>query len=204
MDVSGFEASAFYDYRGAVVLLSTNKESPASPPAPLEVDSRQRRHRVLAPITTGEPLRALRERVGAYVEPLPNRAILHPWDRHSVIEVAKTWREVLRSEDLFRGPHAEFISFEIGDDWNTFLPFVDQERMLWESIRDLTGAEAAKYRLNQLDEARNLGAYVVNVARESRTYGVGLQALCDIGWRLLVLAKRDSLQALLKEMERSP
>ncbi len=34
MKVSGLEASAFYDYRGAVLLLFTSKESPTPPPAP--------------------------------------------------------------------------------------------------------------------------------------------------------------------------
>ncbi len=68
------------------------------------------------------------------MESLPNRAVLHPWDPDSVVEVAKTWREALQGEDFSRGPHAEYISSEIGDDWNTFLPFVDQERMLWESF----------------------------------------------------------------------
>ncbi len=77
-----------------------------------------------------------------------------------------------------------------------FLPFVDQERMLWESIRDITNSEEAKYRLNQLDEARTLGEYVVNVSGESRTYGVGLQALSDIGWRLLVLGEARQLAGL--------
>ncbi len=68
-------------------------------------------------------------------------------------------------------------------------------------FRALTSAEAAKYRLNQLDEARDLGEYVVDVARERRAYGVGIQALCDIGWRLLVMAKRNSLQALLRQID---
>ncbi len=125
MAVSGFVASAFYDYRRAVLLLFTSTGSPTPPPAPLEVDSRNGHHRVFAPITTGEPLRVLRKRLRAYAEPLPNRVLLHPWDQNSVVEVAKTWLEACRDEDLFRGPHAEFISFEIGDDWNTFLPFVD-------------------------------------------------------------------------------
>ncbi len=201
MAVAGHGESAFYDYRGAVFLLLTGKETPEPPPAPLEIDSRNNHHRIVAPIATGESLRVLRKRLREYGEPLQNRVLLHPWDDDSVVEVAKTWQDTLRDEDLFRGPHALYISFEIGDDWNAFLPFVDQERMLWESIHDLTGAEAAKYRLNQLEEARNLGEWVVNVSRGRRAYGVGLQALCDIGWRLLVLAKRDSLEAVLRHVE---
>ncbi len=84
---------------------------------------------------------------------------------------------------------------------NTFLPFVDQERLLWESVHNLTASEASEYRLNQLDEARTLGEYVVGESAKSRTYGVGINALCDIGWRLLVLAKRDSLEAVLRDVE---
>jgi hypothetical protein len=179
-----------------VVLLYTSEETPTPPPAPLEVDFHEGYHRVFAPITTGEPLRVLRKRLRAYAEPLPNRVLLHPWDQNSVVEVAKNWREALQGEDLFRGPHAEFISFEIGDDWNTFLPFVDQERMLWESVHDLTGAEAATCRLDQLDEARTLGEYVANVSAERRSYGVGFQALSDIGWRLLVLGEARQLAGL--------
>ncbi len=201
MAVLGHSPSAFYDYRGAVLLLFTTEESRTPPPHPLEVFSRQQSHRVVAPITTGESLNLLREQLKDYADLLQNRVLLHPWDKDSVVEVAKNWREILRDEVTFRAPHAEYLSFEIGDDLNTFLPFVDQERMLWESVHTLIGSEASEYRLNQLDEARTLGEYVVGEATKSRTYGVGVNALCDIGWRLLVLAKRDSLEAVLRDVE---
>lgn len=129
MAASGF-GQAPSTTQGAVVLLYTSEEPPTPPPAPWKLTSIEGYRRVFVPITTGEPLRVLRKRLRAYAEPLPNRVLLHPWNQNSVVQVAKSWREGLRGENLFRDPNAEYISFEIGDDWNTFLPFVDQERML--------------------------------------------------------------------------